>query len=90
MANDSSQNLVTAYSSPICAPMSEGNLMTVLHVRYREMVAAAEHLIEQAEQVKSRYGATKADVEKLLHGSWKGIAPRFIRSCGLIGMRVLS
>lgn len=49
--------------------------MTVLHARYREMVAAAEHLIQQAEQVKSRYGATKADVEKLLHGSWKGIAP---------------
>lgn len=26
VANDSSQNLVTAYSSPICAPMSEGEL----------------------------------------------------------------
>ncbi|MBE5471662.1 MULTISPECIES: WXG100 family type VII secretion target [Mycobacteroides] len=49
--------------------------MTVLLVRYREMVAAAEGLIKSAEDVKSRYGSTKGDVEQLLHGSWKGIAP---------------
>lgn len=49
--------------------------MSVLHIRYREMVAAAEELIKGAEDVKSRYGSTKGDVEKLLHGSWKGIAP---------------
>lgn len=49
--------------------------MTVLHIRFREMVAAAEELIKGAEDVKSRYGSTKGDVEQLLHGSWKGIAP---------------
>ncbi|SLB64553.1 WXG100 family type VII secretion target [Mycobacteroides abscessus] len=53
--------------------------MTVLHARFAEMIAAAEHLIQSAEQVKSRYGMTKADVEQLLDGSWKGIAPEVHR-----------
>ncbi|ORB49600.1 hypothetical protein BST43_22945 [Mycobacteroides saopaulense] len=49
--------------------------MTVLHARFSEMIAAAERLIQGSEAVKSRYGSTKTDVEQLLQGSWKGIAP---------------
>lgn len=49
--------------------------MAMLYARFREMIAAAEHLVQGADGVKSRYLSTKTDVEQLLHGSWKGIAP---------------
>lgn len=47
-----------------------------MHARFPEMIAAAERLIQGADDVKSRYGSTKQDVEQLLHASWKGIAPK--------------